>query len=76
MYTYNHPILSILSLYMPSYKGKSRLYNSHTKVARGKKKKHPKTKKKIKNQKNLRSCLLTQLEKNCKRKSRKIRFLE
>jgi hypothetical protein len=23
---------------MPSYKGKSRLYNSHTKVARGKKK--------------------------------------
>jgi hypothetical protein len=31
---------------MPNYKGKSRLDNSHTKVARGKKKKkHPKTKK-------------------------------
>ncbi len=59
-----------LSLYMPSYKGKSGLYNSHTKVARGEKK-HPKTKKKKKTKKNLRSCLLTQLEKHSKRKWRK-----
>jgi hypothetical protein len=36
---------------MPNYKGKSRLYNSHTKVARGKKKNTQKPKKEIKNQK-------------------------
>lgn len=76
MYTYNHPTWSIGVYICQATKGSPDFIIHTQKLQGGRKKNTQKPKKKIKNQKNLRSCLLTQLEKNCKRKSRKIRFLE